>query len=338
MVLNLETCNLKLETLGEAKRILTIEADALRCVADRLDDHFEQLVETLQQCRGRVIVIGVGKSADIGQKLVGTFNSTGTRSYLLDATRAMHGDLGMVHEDDVALLLSHSGESDELLRLIPPLRKLAFRLTAITSNAESRLARLVDVAFAYGSVTEACPLSIAPSTSTTVMLALGDAIAFTLSEQRAFNEDDFARFHPAGNLGRQLAFVNEHMRQGEELRIASETMSVRLVFAQSKTFGRRTGAVILIDEDGYLSGIFTDSDLARLFEKHADAAFDGPIANVMTRQPITLPCTARVGEAITLMRSKKISELPIVDAGRRPVGLLDITDLIGMDALEPRTE
>src|SRR5581483_7816072 len=179
-------------------------------------------------------VAGVGKSADVGQKLVGTLNSTGTRAYSLDPTRAVHGDLGMVHPDDVALLLSHSGESDELLRLLNPLRKLAAGILAITGNATGTLARTADAAVVYGPVQEACPLALAPSTSTTVMIALGDALAFTLLEQRQFTAEQFARFHPAGSLGRKLATVAECMRQGDELRIAPATDTVRAVFAKVK--------------------------------------------------------------------------------------------------------
>jgi arabinose-5-phosphate isomerase len=280
-------------------------------------------------------VTGVGKSADIGQKIVGTFNSTGTRAYVLDATRAMHGDLGMVHPEDVVLLLSHSGESDELIKLLPSLRQLACKLTAITSKAESTLARRVDAALVYGSIEEACPLSLAPSTSTTVMLALGDALAFSLSERRQFTAEEFARYHPAGSLGRKLASVESIMRRGQELRIAAASATVRQVFAQVRHVGRRTGAVMLVDAEWRLAGLFTDSDLARLFENRSDGAFDRPISEVMTAKPITLPRTARLGEAMELLKARKISELPIVDDDGKPVGVLDITDVIGLEPEAP---
>ena len=319
------------DKLAFARRILQAEAASLHVVAGRLDGAFEAVVDTLFACRGRVAVTGIGKSADVGQKLVGTLNSTGTRAYLLDATRAVHGDLGMVHPDDVALLLSHSGESEELLRLLGPLRKMAAAVVAVTGNGQSTLARSAGAAVAYGPVTEACPLSLAPSTSTTVMLALGDAIAFTLAELREFTAEQFAAFHPGGSLGRKLATVEEYMRRGDELRVAPAAETVRAVFARVRHVGRRTGAVMLTDADGRLAGLFTDSDLARLFEGHADAAFDRPIAKVMTRSPVTVPPTARVTEAIDRMRARKISELPVVDADGRPVGMLDITDLIGLD-------
>jgi arabinose-5-phosphate isomerase len=276
-----------------------------------------------------VAVTGVGKSADIGAKIVGTMNSTGTRAYTLDVTKALHGDLGMVHPDDVALLLSHSGDSDEIVRLLGPLRELASGIIGITGNAQSALGRMADVSLVYGAIVEACPLTLAPSTSTTVMLALGDALAFVLSEYRQFTAEEFARFHPAGSLGRKLARVESVMRHGDDLRLASADDTVRAVFAQPRT-GRRTGAIMLTDSDGRLAGIFTDSDLARLFEQRRDAALDRPIREVMTARPITVPVGARVAEALEILRRRKISELPVVDADGRPAGMLDITDLIGV--------
>jgi arabinose-5-phosphate isomerase len=276
-------------------------------------------------------VTGVGKSADVGAKIVGTMNSTGTRAYALDATKALHGDLGMVHPDDTALLLSHSGDSDEIVRLLGPLRELASGIVGITGNGQSTLARLADVALVYGAVVEACPLTLAPSTSTTIMLALGDALAFVLSDYRQFTAEEFARLHPAGSLGRKLARVESVMRQGDDLRFASADETVRAVFAQPRT-GRRTGAIMLTDSDGRLAGIFTDSDLARLFEQRRDLALDRPIRAVMTIRPITVPVGARVAEALEVLQRRKISELPVVDSDGRPVGMLDITDLIGVAA------
>ncbi|MCZ2341410.1 MAG: KpsF/GutQ family sugar-phosphate isomerase [Bacteroidales bacterium] len=325
------------DTLTFARQILRAEAASIQVVAGRLDDSFAQVVQLLAGCRGRVVVIGVGKSADVGQKLVGTFNSTGTRAYTLDATRAVHGDLGMLHPDDVALLLSHSGESEELVRLLGPLRKLTAGIVAVTGQTQSTLARMADAAIVYGKILEACPLALAPSTSTTVMIALGDAVAFTLSEQRGFTAEDFARYHPAGSLGRKLATVETYMRRGSELRIAAASDTVRAVFAQVRHTGRRTGAVMLVDPVGCLVGLFTDSDLARLFEARADPAFDQPIANVMTREPVTIPPTARVTEAMDLFRDRKISELPVVDTDGHPVGMVDITDLIGLNPTDTAT-
>ncbi|MBX9623045.1 MAG: KpsF/GutQ family sugar-phosphate isomerase [Gemmataceae bacterium] len=323
-----------------ARRVLRAEAAAVEAAAGRLGESFTRLVDLLLGCRGRVAVAGVGKSADVGQKVAGTLNSTGTRAYVLDPTRAVHGDLGAVHPDDVALLLSHSGESDELVRLLGPLKRAAAGVAAITGNAQGTLARSADVAVVYGPVEEACPLALAPSSSTTVMLALGDAVAFTLLELRQFTADDFARFHPAGTLGRKLATVREVMRTGDDLRLAPMSATVREVFARGRHPGRRTGAVMLVDEAGRLAGLFTDSDLARLFESRRDADLDEPVGRVMTRTPTVIGPSERVATALDLLRDRKISELPVVDDDGRPVGLLDITDLIGLApapaAAEPR--
>jgi arabinose-5-phosphate isomerase len=318
------------ERLTYARQIVRAEAAALQQVADRLDQSFLQAVDLFFHCPGRVAVTGTGKSADVGQKIAGTLNSTGTRAYLLDATRAVHGDLGMVHPQDVVLALSHSGESEEIVRLLDPLRQLAGALVALTSNGQSTLARKSDVALVLGPIDEVCPLGLAPSTSTTAMIAVGDALAFVLCRMREFTHEDFARFHPAGSLGRKLVKVEAVMRRGDELRIASCREPVRAVFAQSKRRGRRTGAVMLTDADGRLCGLFTDSDLARLFEQRRDAALDKPIAEVMTGTPITVPAGTRVLDAVELLSRRKISELPVVDGAGRPVGLLDITDLIGL--------
>jgi arabinose-5-phosphate isomerase len=320
--------------LDHARQVVRAEAAALEAVAGRLDRSFLQAVDLLQRLTGRgagrVCVTGTGKSADVGQKIAGTLNSTGTRAYVLDATKALHGDLGMLHPDDVALVLSHSGESEEIVRLLGPLRPLVRAVVALTGNAASTLARKADVTIAYGPLEEVCPLGLAPSASTTAMIALGDALAFVLSHERAFTHEDFARFHPAGSLGRKLLKVESVMREGDELRVAPVGATVRDVFARSRHMRRRTGAVMLVDDDGRLCGLFTDSDLARLIEARQDAMLDRPIREVMTTNPITLPLGARVGDAVEVLRRHKISELPVVDGDGRPVGLLDITDLIGV--------
>jgi arabinose-5-phosphate isomerase len=320
------------DRLDYARQILRAEAAGLELVAGRLDSAFLRAVDLIAgRTRGgsRVAVVGVGKSADVGQKLAGTLCSTGTRAYVLDATRAVHGDLGMIHPEDVALVLSHSGESEEIVRLLGPLQELAGAVVAVTGNASGTLARRADVALVYGPLDEVCPLGLAPSASTTAMIALGDALAFVLSREREFTAEDFARYHPAGSLGRKLSRVEAVMRQGNELRRAPASDTVRSVFAGARQVGRRTGAVMLLDADGRLAGLFTDSDLARLIEARRDDALDRPVAEVMTATPLTVPVGARVAEAVELLRRHKISELPVVDDGGRPVGLLDVTDLIG---------
>lgn len=324
--------------LDYAREIIRAEAAALELAANRLDLAFVQTVELLQRLdgrgAGRVAITGTGKSADIGQKLAGTFSSTGTRAYVLDATRAVHGDLGMVHPEDVALVLSHSGESEEIVRLLPPLRPLVQAVIGLTGNRNSTLGRNADIALVYGPLNEVCPLGLAPSASTTAMLALGDALAFVLSRERAFTHDDFARFHPAGSLGRKLIKVEAVMRRGHELRLAPATEIVRTVLAAGRRRGRRTGAVMLVDALGRLAGIFTDSDLARLIEARKDDALDRPIAEVMTADPLAVAIGCRVLEAVEIMKQHKISELPVVDDAGLPVGLLDITDLIAIVPVE----
>nr|HMP17989.1 SIS domain-containing protein [Gemmatales bacterium] len=241
------------DRLAYARQILRTEASALGLVADRLNAKFLEAVDLIYQCTGRIALTGTGKSADIAQKITGTLNSTGTRAYLLDATKAMHGDLGMVAPQDVVIALSHSGESEEIIRLLPSLRSLSHAVIGLTSNGSSTLARHADVAIVIGPLDEACPLKLAPSTSTTAMAAVGDAIAFVLSEMRHFGAEDFARFHPAGSLGRKLMKVDHLMRQGAALRTASACNTVREVFSQTPGRGRRTGAVLLLDEQGKLA-------------------------------------------------------------------------------------
>jgi arabinose-5-phosphate isomerase len=321
--------------LDRARDLLRHEADALREVAEQLDDTFTLAVERLWACSqadGRVGVSGVGKSADIAQKLVGTFNSTGTRAYLLDATRALHGDLGMVHTNDAVVIISNSGESEEIVRLLKPLRRMAAAVIGISGNGASSLARQSDAAIVYPMAAESL-FNLAPSTSAVIAMSIGHALALALCDRRAFTHDEFARYHPAGSLGFKLSTADEHMRRGPELRVAKASDSVRDVFARARHSGRRTGAVMLVDDDGKLVGIFTDSDLARLFELRADDCFDAPISTVMTKTPRTIHQGARMVDAVALMRASKISELPVIDDEHRPVGLLDITDLIGAESM-----
>jgi arabinose-5-phosphate isomerase len=322
------------DRLAYARQIVRGEAAALLSVADRLNESFLAAVELFATCPGRVCITGTGKSADVGQKIAGTLNSTGTRAYCLDATRAVHGDLGMIHQDDVVLALSQSGETEEIVKLLPSLRQMALALIALTCNEQSTLAKNSDVALILGPLEEVCPLGLAPSTSTTAMVAVGDALAFVLMKMREFTHEDFARFHPAGNLGRRLLKVEAVMRQGNDVRVSPSTKTVRAVFADERRLGRRTGAVMLTDEAGKLCGLFTDSDLARLFEQHRDAAFDRPICEVMTPRPIMVRIGTRLSDALDILRNRKISELPVVDALGQPAGMIDITDLIGLVSRE----
>ncbi len=323
------------EQLREARRIIRQEAAALELLADRLDPSFCDAIRAIRFATGSVIVTGVGKAGLIGQKIVATLASTGTHSHFLHPTEARHGDLGCVSPNDVVLVLSNSGESEELVALLPALRRLGVPVIAVTRDRENSLARRADVVLCFGRHQEAGDLALAPSCSTTAMLALGDALALVLSQLKGFTARDFAVFHPAGSLGRQLCPVKDVMRSISQLRIASENETVREVMIHHSRPGRRTGAVILTNDDGRLTGLFTDSDLARLFENRRDEQLDQPIHLVMTSNPITVGPEVLLPEAIHVMSSCKLSEVPVIDTNRMPVGMLDITDVLQtMDAAQ----
>ena len=319
-----------LEQLRLARRIITQESRALDQIATRLGGDFCQAVSYLYACRGSVIVSGMGKAGLIGQKIVATLASTGTRSHCLHPAEAVHGDLGRVHEDDVVLILSQSGQTEEIVRLLPSLTELGVPIIAMTARTDNSLARAASVTIALGSMDEACSLGLAPSTSTTVMLAVGDALALVTSRMRNFGHEDFARFHPAGSLGRKLSKVEDHMRPLQSCRVASSNRTIREVLVAVRVEGRRSGATMLVDESGRLAGIFTDSDLARLFELRRDDELDRPIGQVMTAGPLRVCLGSKMLEAVTMMAQRKISELPVVDVDGKPVGLIDVTDVMGL--------
>ncbi|HEV2971996.1 MAG TPA: KpsF/GutQ family sugar-phosphate isomerase, partial [Pirellulales bacterium] len=318
------------EQLRYAKQIIQMEAQALEGLAGRLDTEFCRAVEELYHCPGSVIVTGIGKAGLIGQKIAATLSSTGTRSHFLHAGEAVHGDLGRIHRTDALLVLSQSGETQEVIRLLPTLKGLGIPNIAITGSRASTLGRAAHVTIQLGSLKEACALGLAPSTSTTAMLAMGDALALVTSRMRSFGREDFARFHPGGSLGRQLAKVEDCMRPLADCRVAICSESVRQVFVERRFSGRRTGAIMIVDPDEILRGIFTDSDLARLFESRRDGALDGPIRDVMTKRPTTVPLGSMLTDAVEIMGERKISELPVVDMAGRPVGLIDVTDVVSL--------
>jgi arabinose-5-phosphate isomerase len=318
------------EQLDFARQVVRREAQALAQLADRLDHSLCQAASLLFEIQGSAIVTGMGKAGLVGQKIAATFASTGTRSHFLHPAEAVHGDLGRVHAGDVVLALSKSGETEELLRLLPSLARQQVPLIAITASKANSLAKAAHIVLELGPMQEACSLGLAPSTSTTAMLALGDALALVVSRMRGFAADDFYGLHPAGNLGRQLSRVEERMRPLDQCRLASDGDSVRQVFVDHGRPGRRAGAIMLTDARGRLTGIFTDSDLAKLFESRRDAALDAPIRQVMTARPCTVPAGAMMGDAVRIIAERKISELPVVDAAGRPLGMIDITDVVGM--------
>ncbi len=319
-----------LEQIRYAREIISLEGQALASVARRIDGEFPRAVELLFGCTGSVITSGMGKAGLIAQKIAATLSSTGTRSNFLHPGEAVHGDLGRIHRDDVLLMFSQSGQTEEVVRILPSLADFGVEVIAICARRTSTLGKAATVTIELGPLQEACSLGLAPSTSTTAMLAIGDALALVTSRMRDFRREDFARFHPAGNLGRQLTKVDDVMRPLAECRVALESQSVRQVFVEHSRTGRRTGAIMLVDAIGTLRGLFTDSDLARLFEHKRDAALDRPIREVMTAEPLRVPQGSMALDAISILGERKISELPVVDDAMRPVGMIDVTDVVAL--------
>jgi len=320
----------RLHTIRRGVEVLRVESNAIAALAQSLDESFAIAVEVLQACRGSVIVSGIGKAGLIGQKISASFSSTGTPSHFMHPAEAVHGDLGKVRRDDVILLLSYSGETDEVTRLLPSLRELASYTIAITAKSTSTLARNVDLTLTLGSMNEACPLGLAPSSTTTAMLALGDALALVTSELQGFTRDHFARFHPAGALGRSLTRVEQIMRPLGECRVAHESHNLRDVLVQLSRPGRRTGAIMLHADDGKLTGVFTDSDLAKLLERAGESLLDQPISRCMTKRFQVVRQGEPLPVALSILADRKISELPVVDGERRPLGLIDVTDVMSV--------
>ncbi len=325
------------EQLRFGREIIRHEGQALLALARRLQDDFCDAVALLEHCRGSVIVTGMGKAGLVGQKIAATLASTGTRSHFLHPGEAVHGDLGRIHRDDVLLVLSFSGETEEIVQLLPSLRDFRTPVIAVTGRPGSSLGRGATVVLDLGPIREACSLGLAPSTSTTAMLAIGDALALVLSRMRHFGAEDFARFHPGGSLGRKLAKVEDHMRPIGECRMTIESKSVRSALVELGRPGRRSGAILLVNNDGMLTGIFTDSDLARMLEGRRDQALDGPLSGVMTRSPTSVTSGTRMAIARDILSERKISELPVVDEKGKPVGLIDITDVVGLFASEEQS-
>jgi len=318
------------ETVRLGREVIVTEAAALAELGAKLDANFYHAVELLRAIEGNLLVTGMGKAGLIGQKLVATFASTGTRAHFLHPAEAIHGDLGRVHRQDVVLVLSQSGETGEVVGLLPALKRLGTPLIAISASAESTLGQAADVMIPLGHLDEACHLGLAPSTSTTAMLAIGDALALVVSQQKGFRAEDFAQFHPGGSLGLKLSHVEEHMRGLHECRVARADETIRGVLVACTKPGRRTGAIILVDAEGRLVGLFTDSDLARLIESRNDGALDRPIGEAMMKLPTTVELGAKMSVAMEILGERKISELPVVDAAGCPQGIIDVTDVLSL--------
>ena len=318
----------ELETLDFARDALISESRAILDQIERLDRRFCDAVALLTDCAGSVVVTGMGKAGLIGRKISATLSSTGTPSHFLHPAEAFHGDLGTVRPDDVVLALSYSGETEELSRILAPLRSRSIPIVSIVSTAASSLGRASTIVLEIGSIEEADALRLAPSSSAAAMLAVGDALALAASRSRKFRAEDFAKFHPGGSLGRRLSRVDDLMRPIAQCRVASDALSIREIFVSCRKPGRRVGAILLTDEEGRLTGVFTDSDLAKLFETRDADFFDRPIRDAMTRFPSVVRSGALMSEAIATMSSRKISELPVLDERGVPLGLLDVTDLV----------
>jgi arabinose-5-phosphate isomerase len=315
--------------LEYARKVIEAEAEAIRSVTSIVDDSFAEAAQMIYNCSGSCIVSGIGKAGIIGQKISATLASTGTPSHFLHPAEAVHGDLGRLRKDDIVLVLSYGGETDEVVRLINLVKQLQIKLIAITGERESTLSRHGDVVLCMGQMLEAGPLGVAPSVSTTCMLAVGDALAFTVMKARRFGVEDYVRFHPGGSLGAKLMTVEQSMmfRPGEKLPIAKITDTIKQMLEKTSVV-KRHGAVMIATKDGKLAGIVTDADLRRLMTKHGKKAFDFKTADVMTGNCKRIRADALAAEATAIFHKYRVDELPVVDANDRPVGLIDVQDIV----------
>ncbi len=307
-----------------ARRVLQVESSAVASLADRLDESFDRAVELIVACRGRVVVSGMGKSGIICQKLSATFSSTGTPALFMHPAEALHGDLGMIVEGDLLLVVSNSGETPEVVRLLELVRRLGAGIVALTGHTDSTLARHADVHLHVGVDREACSLDLVPTASTCASLAMGDALAVACYEQRGFTSKDFARFHPGGHLGHRLRLVRSVMHQDEELpRVHEETGMTQAVEEMSR---KRLGMTCVLDGKGRLTGVLTDGDLRR-WVLRVSKPLEGTVAQAMTPTPATIGPEALATEALKLMEERKITSLPVVDDDRSLLGVVQIHDL-----------
>lgn len=315
--------------LARAREVLNVEARAIERLRDRVGEPFLRAADLVRACEGHVVVTGMGKAGKVGEKISATLASTGTPSFFLHPAEAVHGDLGRVLKKDLLLALSNSGSTEELVRLLPLVRQIGAKLVAITGNPESTLAREADIVLALGAIDEACPLGLAPTASTAAMLALGDALAMVVLESRGFTRDDFALFHPAGSLGRDLLRVRDRMRSGDALPLVAAGTTVRDALAPMHTKGR-AGAALVVDGQGALVGIFTDGDLRRLLLQRGGDFLADPIDAVMAKNPKTVAPEALAAEASRILHEHRIDQIAVVDARGRAIGLLDVQDLLGI--------
>jgi len=313
-------------SLETARRVLRIEAQAIQDVLARLDASFDRAVGVLFACKGRVVVTGMGKSGLIGRKISGTLSSTGTPSFFLHPAEALHGDLGMLARGDALLAISYGGETQEILNLLETLKRLEISIVTLTGNLQSTLAEASDVALDVSVKEEACSLNLAPTASTTVAMAIGDALAISLLEKRGFCPDDFAALHPAGRLGNKLLRVEHLMHSGEAMPRVAQDTAMPAVFHEMSA--KKIGMTTVITPDGKLAGILTDGDLRRLMEKHGGATLAMAAGDCMVRTPQTIGPKLLASEALNLMEKKKITSVVVVDpASQKVVGVVHLHDL-----------
>jgi arabinose-5-phosphate isomerase len=312
--------------LDLARQVLSIEAAAVQALAQRIDKTFLHALDLILACEGRVIVSGIGKSGHIARKIASTLSSTGTPAYFVHPAEASHGDLGMITAEDVFIALSYSGESEELLTIVPVIKRQGAKLISLTGNPESSLAQAADAHLNGAVDKEACPMGLAPTASTTAALALGDALAVALLDAKGFGEEDFARSHPGGNLGRRLlTHVRDIMHTGAE--IPSVTDNAMLSGAILEITRKRLGMTAIVDEARHVLGIYTDGDLRRTLEKRIDFATT-PVSEVMSRSPHSIGPDALAAEAVQLMEQYNINQMLVVDAENHLVGALNMHDLL----------
>ena len=317
--------------LEYARQVIDAEAKGVAQMAGLVGDAFTSAGELMYNCTGSVIVTGIGKAGIIGQKISATLASTGTPSHFLHPAEAVHGDMGRLKKNDVVLVLSYGGETDEIIRMINIIKQLEIKLIAITGNKQSRLAAHSDIVLCMGQLGEACPLGVAPSVSTTCMLAVGDALALTIMKARNFSVEDYARFHPGGSLGAKLITVEQSMmfKPGEKLPLTKTTDTIRQLLAENNGV-KRHGAVMVVDSDGKLAGIITDADIRRLMAQNEAKAFELKVKDVMTANCKKIRANALAAEAMAIFHKHRIDDLPVVDDQNRPVGLIDVQDIVSI--------
>src|SRR5436190_5665971 len=317
----------KQDIIDYAREVIRAEADALAQLGSRLNGGFARAVEMVLACPGRVVVTGMGKPGFIAQKISATFASTGTPSLFLHPAEALHGDLGRLVPGDLVLALSNSGETEEILRLLPAFKRMGAPIIAVTGGQKSSLAAASDVVLEIGPVPEACPLGLAPTASTVALLAMGDALAMAVQHRRGFSPEQFASLHPGGALGRQLLRVQDVMRTGNRNPTVRWDASLRDTAAVMTRTEGRPGAASVVDAQGRLVGIFTDGDLRRLVQS-GEVDFTRPVSAVMGKSPRTVRPDDLAMTAAEMLRDTQVDQLPVVDAAGRPVGLLDVQDLL----------